>query len=195
MTFLFGTNMELLYSMPASGTTITSAIKSLATGNTATNPPFQLPAFQNIWPVSALVGRGLMFMASGGFDIASTTPTTLTLTLDGTAATQGLYTVATTGSAAWTTTAVGMWEAQAWMTCVSTGTVSTWYSSGQLTVGPSSAETSTAITYMWGGNVNAGIPQPVTIPTNTPLYPEIYATWATAPTAFVCTQFMIFGLD
>jgi hypothetical protein len=195
VTFVFGTNAELIYSMPATGPDITGTAKSLITGNTATNPPYQLPPFQNIWSPAVLAGRSIMIASSGGYDIGASTQNTLILTLDGTAGTSGLYTIASTGAATWPATTTGSWESQVWMSCVSTGTASTWYTGGQLTVGPGNAPTATASTYMWGGAVTAGIPQPLTVPTNTALFPEMYCTWAAAPTAFVCTQFMIFGLN
>jgi hypothetical protein len=189
--------MELLYSMPAIGPTITTTTAhTMMTGNSATNPPFLLPALSSIWSPSSLVGKGLMILASGGYDIASSTPTTMLLSMDTTSTTPGV-TVGATGSAAWAASTTGAWEIQVWLTCVSTGTVSTWYSGGQLTCGPGNAETAaaTALTYMFSNAITAGIPQPVTLTTNQAYFPEIYTTWATAPTAQVCSQFMIFGLD
>ena len=57
MTFLYGTNMELLYSMPAIGPTITTTTAhTMMTGNSATNPPFLLPALSE-YLVSQLPSR------------------------------------------------------------------------------------------------------------------------------------------
>lgn len=195
MTFLYGTNLELLYAMPAVGATLAATTKTCITGTAATNGPFQLPALQNIWSPGNMVGRGLMIVAAGGYDISSSTPTTLQFSFDTAVGTQAV-TIATTGSAPWASSAVGLWEAQVWMTCVATGTASTWYSNGTLTCGPGSANTSTALTYMFGGPaVAAGIPTAITVPTTASYMLNAYAQWATAPTAMVCTQFLCFGLN
>jgi hypothetical protein len=197
MTFLYGTNLELIYSMPVIGSTITTTTAhTMMTGNSGTNPPFQLPALGNIWSPSNMIGKGLMIVMGGGYDIASSTPTTMLLTLDGTVATVGI-TVAATGSVAFASSTTGLWQAQVWMTCVGTGTASTWYTTGELTCGPGNAETgaATALTYMFGNSVTAGIPQAVSLSNTTPYYPELYTTWATAPTAHVLSQFMVYGLD
>jgi hypothetical protein len=194
MTFIYGTNMELLYSMPAIGATLASTAATCISGTSATNGPFQLPALQNIWSPGNMVGKGLMLVAAGGYDTGSAIANTMKFTFD-TAINAFAGTIATTGAATWPTSTTGMWEAQVWMACVGSGTASTWYSSGQLTVGPGSAETGSAATYMFGNNIAAGIPQPLTIPTTTSYLLDIYSTWASAPTAMACSQFFVFGLN
>ena len=197
MTFLYGTNMELLYSMPAIGTTQTSSVATLL-NTTPNQTPFQLPPLQNIWSLSQLAGKGLMVVASGGYDVGANTLTTLRLSFDANAGTTATVTVADTGAFVMTTQAVGAWEAQVWMNCVGlvATTASTWYANGTLTLGPGSAPTGTATTLMWGQPaIAAGIPTALTIGTQAALNVDLVAQWQASPTAMVCTQFMVFGLN
>jgi hypothetical protein len=192
MTFLYGTNMELLYSMPAVGATQSgSAITLLNTA--ATCPPFQLPALQNIWSLSGMTGKGLMIVAAGGYDIAAAnTLTTLKLSFD-TVITTSLNTMASSAAIVPPgTTTTGAWQAQVWITCtgIASETASTWESIGDGIIGPS-----TGAAFMWNSAVVAGIPTPVTLATQTPFYTDLYAQWQVNPTAMVCTQFMVFGLN
>lgn len=201
MTFLYGTNMELLYSMPVIGASVGAAsAKTLVSGNSATNPPFQLPALQNIWSPAQLQGRGLMVVASGGYDIGAANNLEMILALDITAATGAAssVTLATMGLCTVPTTPVGLWEAQCWVSFVSTGTQATGYANGTFTCGVGNTESgvSTALTYMWGQpTVAAGIPTAITVPTAQPFYVDLYSQFTANPTQMVCTQFMVFGLN
>lgn len=201
MTFLYGTNMELLYSMPVIGASVGAAsAKTLISGNTSTNPPFLLPPLTNIWSPANLQGRGLMVVASGGYDIGAANNMEMILALDTTAGTGAAnsVTLATMGLCTVSTTAVGLWEAQCWVSFVSTGTVATGYVNGTFTSGVGSTETgvSTALTYMWGQpTVSAGIPTAITVPTAQSFYVDLYSQFTANPTQMVCTQFMIFGLN
>lgn len=198
MTFLFGTNTECVYSMPAIGATLAATALTCVSGTSSSNPPFTLPPLSTVWPVNSLAGRGLMIVAAGGYDLATGTGTqnTFRLAFDTSVATPAAssVTVATTGAATWPNGTTGIWEAQLWLNCVSTGTVSTWYTNGQLTVSGTQA-TGVCTTFLWGNTLSAGIPAAVTIPTNQSYYMDLYAQWASAPTAFVCSQYIIFGLD
>src|SRR5580693_7734759 len=86
VTFVFGTNTELLYSMPVIGTSITST-STVVCNTAATTTPFLLPALGNIWSISNMVGKGLMFIASGGYDCAALNSNTLRLQTDSVIAT------------------------------------------------------------------------------------------------------------
>lgn len=197
MTFLYGTNAELLYSLPAIGATQTSSVATLL-NTAATSPPFQLPALNNIWSPSSLPGKGLMFMAAGGYDVGANTLTTLRLSLDtavGTTASNIIGEVASFPVGSLTT---GAWEAQLWLTCagVTSSSVSSWYASGQLTIGGGSDEATTAQTLMWGQPaISAGIPTAISLTLGTAYYTDLVAQWQTTPTAMVCTQFLCFGLN
>lgn len=195
MTFLYGTNLECLFSLPAIGATLAATANTCVSG---TAPVFQLPALGNIWTPSQLQGKGLMILAAGGYDLSTGagTQNTMRLTFDVAAATTAAtsVTVATTGAATWPNGTTGIWEAQIWMNCVSTGTVSTWYANGQLTAAGTQA-TAPCTTFLWGNSIAAGIPTAVTIPTTQPYYVDLYAQWASAPTAFVVSQYMIFGIN
>jgi hypothetical protein len=190
MTFLYGTNMELLYSMPATASTQTaSASTCLNTG--ATSPPFQLPALQNLWSPSSMTGKGLMVVAAGGHSTGANTISTLKLSFDGTAGTSGALTVGT-GAIPLVSTTTGAWQAQLWLSCtgVISETSSTWEAIGDGIVGPSTGQA-----FMWNTLVTAGIPVPLTLPTQTSFYMGLYAQWVANPTVMLCTQFMVFGLN
>jgi hypothetical protein len=198
MTFLYGTNMELLYSLPAVGPTQTSSVATCL--NTAASAaPFQLPALQNIWSLSQIAGKGLMVVAAGGYDDASAnTLTTLRLSLDTASGTTSTNIMAEAGFSNFTGAATWAWEAQVWLTCTGAiaGTASTWYANGQLTIGPGNNPTGTALTLMWGQPaIAAGIPTAVTLPTQVAYFTNIVSQFQASPTAMVCTQFMVFGLN
>jgi hypothetical protein len=198
MTFLYGTNMELLYSLPAIGVTQSSSVATVL-NTAATSPPFQLPALQNIWSLSALAGKGLMIVAAGGYDDASAnTLTTLRLSLDSAAGTTATNIVAEAGFSNFTGAATWAWETQTWLTCTGAiaSTASTWYSNGTFTIGPGNNPTGTAQTIMWGQPaIAAGIPTAMTIPTQTAFFVDLVGQWQVSPTAMVCTQFLVFGLN
>jgi hypothetical protein len=57
------------------------------------------------------------------------------------------------------------------------------------------ASTVNTSTFMWNTLVTAGIPVPLTLPTQTSFYMGLYAQWVANPTVMLCTQFMVFGLN
>src|SRR5215472_17215840 len=136
MTFLYGTNMEMLYSLPAIGVTQTSSVATIL-NSAATSSVLQLPALQNIWSPSQIAGKGLMIIAAGGYDIGANTLTTLRLSFDSAEGTTATNTIASTGAFVMTSQVVGSWEAQVWMNCVGvvSNTASSWYANGSLTLG------------------------------------------------------------
>jgi hypothetical protein len=203
MTFLYGTNMELLYSLPAIG--FTNATTTITCINTAaTIAPYQMPALGNIWTPSSLVGKGLMFVFSGGYNTtaganAMSLQFDLDLALATTAASSA--TMATCGLCTVPTSSAGVWQAQAWATCVgASGTLSTWYVMGDVFMGVGNNETGAASTvntstFMWSGPAVAlGVPSAVTIPTNVGLFPGLYSKFASAATV-TTTQELIFGIN
>jgi hypothetical protein len=196
MTFVFGTNTELLYSMPVIGTSITST-STVVCNTAATMGPFQLPALGNIWSIGNMVGKGLMIVASGGYDCAALNSNTFRLQTDTaiatSAATSGLLCV--TGAATAPLSTTGAWDLQVWMSCVSVvANTATFYVSGDLTYGAGNSNSAT-LYYNVGNSVTAGVPTATSLATNAAQYVDLWTTWATAPTAFVCSQFMVFGLN
>jgi hypothetical protein len=190
MTFLYGTNMELLYSMPAVGPSVAVSAATLL-NTAASSPPFQLPPLQNIWSLSGITGKGLMIVAAGGHSTGANTISTLKLSFDGTVGTSGSLTVGT-GAIPVVSTTTGAWQAQLWMTCtgITSETASTWEAIGDGIVGPSTGQA-----FMWNTPVTAGVPAPLTLPTQTSYYMGLYSQWVVNPTVMLCTQFMVFGLN
>jgi hypothetical protein len=195
MSFIYGTNAELLYSMPAIGGTLaTNASKQIVSATTATNPPFFLPPLYNIWSPSQMPGKALHFEAAGGYDFTAAN-VTMQLYFD-TAFSSATTVIAQTGAAAWAASTVGMWSLDCDLTCVSSGqSVSTWYVSGAIVVGPSNSPTAIGSAFTFGNAVTAGIPQAVTLIPGTSYCPEIYVTVSAGITAFVCTQFQVWALN
>jgi hypothetical protein len=74
MTFAYGTQAELLYSMPAPGAAISApgAASVILSGNTAVNPPFLMPALGSLWSPSQIPGKALGIRARGGLGSAAT---------------------------------------------------------------------------------------------------------------------------
>lgn len=194
MSFVYGTNAELLYSMPAAGASIAATTKQIISATTTTNPPFFLPPLYNIWSPSQMAGKALHFEASGGYDITAAN-VTMQLYFDvGFSAATTL--VAATGAAAWAAQTTGAWNMSLDMTCVSSGmSVSTWYSAGAIITGPGSAATTPGSAFSFGNTVVAGIPQTVTLVPATSYCPELYVTVSAGNTAFICTQMQVWALN
>jgi hypothetical protein len=193
MSFVYGTNAELLYSMPAAGASIAVTSKQIISATTTTNPPFFLPPLYNIWSPSQMAGKALHFEAAGGYDITASA-VTMQLYFD-TAFSSATTIIAQTGAATWATSAVGAWALDVDLTCASSGmSVTTWYSSGALVVGPGSSPTAVGSAFTFGNAVVAGIPQTISLVPATSYCPELYVTVGTN-TAFICTQFQVWALN
>lgn len=206
MTFLYGTNMEMLYSLPAiSSTTSTTAATIINTA--ATVVPYQLPAFQNIWSPSNMVGKALMFCFAGGYNVNATAESVkLQLLFDVTFPTSAASSIviAAHGLSTVPTTPAGQWQAQCWMSCVSaSGTSATWYVNGEAMWGVGNTEAgqtpgSAATTnLMWSGPaVTTGVPAVVTTSVVTPYSPDLWANClGTSGYTITTTQMMVFGLN
>jgi hypothetical protein len=198
--------MELLYNQAAIAATISTTTPTCI-NTAATILPYQLPAFQNIWSPSSMVGKGFMIIASGGYnDTAAAESLRLQLNFDAAAATSAATSVvvAAHGLSTVPTTNVGQWQAQCWMNCVSaSGTSSTWYVNGEATYGVGNTEAGqvpgSAVTtaLMWSGPSNTtGVPAVVTLSSISAYYPDLWSTWLGAGgCTIVTTQLMIFGLN
>lgn len=198
MTFVYGTQMELLYCMPAVGATKTTTAVQVVSGTTTGAPAFQLPALQNLWSPANMAGKGLKFVARGTSDntaVANTLAIGVN-TAQGTAPTA--IVLASTGATVWPSSTIAAWEMECDSTCIaSTNASSTWVTAGVLTVGSgNNGSTPTAATaFMVGGANTLGVPSGVVLVPTTSYFVELTSLWATAPTAFVCSQFMIYGMN
>lgn len=195
MTSLWS-NCELLYSMPVVGATKSSTGQSCISGNAAGNPAYLMPPLATLWSQSAMLGKAINIQASGTYDAASNYNVTTQLAYDGT---QGSYStpIAATGIAvSWPTGTTNNWYMNVNMTCISVGlNTSGWTVNGNVMAGAgNNAATAAATTFMMGGAQTAGVPTALALVTTTTIgFIELWSTWSTAPTAMVCSQFMIFA--
>lgn len=206
MSFITATNTEVLYCMPAPGAALnTSVTKTVITANSSTNPAYQQPALNAIWPPDKLIGRALRYVARGGIGTTATPTLTIGLFLDPTQnSTTSQITLGSTGALT-TASSIGggasmtaNWELELDLVITAVGVTSgayncTCYTSGIFTYGPGN-DAATAVasgTYMIGSNTSK-----TTIVPGTSYWPEIWATWGTSNAAnnIQCSQFMVMGL-
>lgn len=184
--------------MPALGATQSgSAITCLNTSATA--PPFALPPLNNIWSPSQMTGKALFIASAGAWSTATNTLTTIRLSLDTGVGTTANNTVASIGAVL--TSAIGTtggWYSYNYLTCIGvTGTsVSTWTSSGQISMGPGSNPTATTIDYQWSpAQIIGGSAQTISLTLGTSYYANLCSQWQANPTVVSCSQFLVFGLN
>jgi hypothetical protein len=185
-----------LYSMPAVGATKTTTTQSLVSGNAAGNPAFQMPELGALWPVSQMAGKVLQILAGGTYDAGAVT-NTMVLAYDSTQGSIGT-TIASTGAATVVSTATGEWQMELTMTCTgaASATNSNWMTTGTISYGVgNNAAASAASVFMLGGANSAGVPTALSLPNYANNYWELWSTFGTAPTAFVCSQFMVLALN
>ena len=206
MSFITATNSEVLYCMPAPGAALASSVtKSVITANSSTNPAYQQPALNAIWPPDKLVGRALRYVARGGVGTTATPTLQVQLYLDPTQnTTTGQILLGGTGAFT-TASAIGggasmtaNWELELDLVITAVGVTSTAYNctvytSGIFTYGPGN-DAATAVasgTYMIGSNTSK-----TTIVPGTAYWPEVWATWGTsnAANSIQCSQFLVMGL-
>jgi hypothetical protein len=192
-----GTQMELLYAMPANGTAVTAAAATVLTGTpAASNPPYQLPSY--FFPAGqGGPGKTLVIRAGGFFSTGTLTSLTdiITVGFDTAAGTLGI-TLAKTGAITGTTlTSItnGAWYLDVTCTCQQVGSTTNLISAGTLSIGAgNNAATTGAATYM------VGTPNtPVVIVNSTAYFIEVFNTWSVttgAPT-ITCNLFTIFGCN
>lgn len=207
MTFAYGTQMELLYSMPAAGASSSApgAASVVLTGNTTTNPAYKLPALRALWGMSQLPGKALRVIMRGTFGTPASSPGTWLVGtgLNTTQATKPATTVlAATG--AFTPASpnlslgatAGMWEMEYDITVQSAGTnagatpAATVFASGVFTFGPgNNAATAAGITLMVGSG------SAITMDPTVEYWVEGYATFSTGPASTViqCQQLLVYG--
>lgn len=205
MSFITATNTEVLYTMPSPGTALnTSVTKTVITANSSTNPAYQQPALNAIWPPDRLAPRALRYVARGGVGTTATPTLTVGLFYDVTQnSTTSQITIGSTGAFT-TASALGggasmtaNWEMELDLVVTAIGVTSgayncTVYTNGTFTIGPGNdAATAAAVTYSIGSNTSK-----TTIVPGTSYWPEIWATWGTSNAAnnIQCSQFFVLGL-
>lgn len=77
MSFITGTQTELLYAMPASGTAVTAAAATVMSGTTAANPPYQLPTGFFQQQSGGGAGKSMLIKGGGWYTTGSTAVTTV----------------------------------------------------------------------------------------------------------------------
>lgn len=195
MSFVYGTNAELLYSMPAVGASVTVNTKQIVSATTTTNPPFFLPALYNIWSPSQMAGKALHFEASGGYATSGAANNTLQMYFD-TGFSAATTIISQTGAIAYGSITNGAWGFTVDMTCTASGlSVSTWQVSGNLFVGVGASTTTGATVFSFGNSVTTGVPTGVTLVPGTSYCPEIYTTFSANLTAMSCSQFQVWALN
>jgi len=205
MSFLTGTQAELLYSMPASGSAVTAAAITVMSGSTAANPAYALPANFFASQGGTTPGKALLLKGGGSWATATAARTTVfTAGLDTTAGTLGI-TLAKTGTlttVVQATAAAFDFEVLVTMTAQGVGaTAGTLNAVGWVEYGV--ANNAAAGTFGTYSSNNAsrfmiGTPQTaVTFNPTTSYYLEVFNTWdatTNAPTTTL-TNFYVFGLN
>jgi hypothetical protein len=205
VSFLTGTQAELLYAMPASGSAVTAAAITVMSGSTAANPAYALPANFFSPQTGTTPGKALLLKGGGSWATPTAARTTVfTAGLDTTAGTLGI-TLAKTGtltSVVTSATAAFDFEIMVTMTAQGVGaTAGTLNAVGWVEYGI--ANNAAAGTFGTYSSNNAsrfmiGTPQTaVTFNTLTSYYLEVFNTWdatTNAPTTTL-TNFYVFGLN
>lgn len=207
MSFYTGTQVECLYSMPASGPAVTAAAATVMSGTTAANPPYALPL--GFFQQQSGGGAGKSLLIKGGGSWSSATAARTTVFQIGLNSTAGTGTIAlpfgkTGVITTFITAAVAAFEFEVMVTATSPGfgsTTSALSAVGHVEYGiANNAATGTIGTYSTNNASRflIGTPQtPVAPVPTTQYFVECSNTWdaiTNAPT-ITLTNFMIFGLN
>lgn len=207
MSFLTGTNAEVIYSMPASGASAAppGAASVILSGNTTTNPACLLPPLNSIWNMSSIVGRALRVTARGIFGTPASTPGTWVIGagLNTTQATKPA-TIVLAATGAFTPASPilsisnGEWEMEFDIVIQTAGTNAgaapnaNLVTGGIISLGAGNNAATTGISAFMIGNAAA-----VSVNPSINYYLELYATFSTGPasTQIQCDQFIVSGLN
>jgi hypothetical protein len=203
VSFITGTQTELLYAMPASSTAVTAAAQTLLSANAAANPAYQLPAGFFAPQSGNGPGKSLLLKGGGVFSVGTTAVTDVfTVAIDATAGTYA-NTIAKTG--AFTTVASvanGAFEFELMLTATAVGTSGSLNGVGHLLWGPANnaaAPSQSAYSATLSGQpIMIGTPQtPVSFNNTSAYYLELFNTWSstTGASTITLTNFLIFGLN
>jgi hypothetical protein len=193
VSFITGTQMELLYCLPANCTAVTAAAQTQLNGTpAASNPPYQLPAY--FFPNSTATGKHLRVTAGGFFTVGTTAVTNvIELSFDSSINTHGI-TIAKTG--AFTTTASvtnGAFYFDCMITCQQVGTTTNLNAVGTLDWGTgANAATVANVGYMIGAPNTSAV-----INNATPYWIDLWNTWSvvTGSPTITLTQLNIYGCN
>jgi hypothetical protein len=206
MSFITGTQCELLYAMPASGTAVTAASITVLSGSTNANPAYQLPANYFSYTPANGPGKSLLIKGGGFYTVGTTAVTdVITIGLDSTRGTLGT-TLAKSG--AWTTVISQSnvefeFEVMVTLTVVGQGggTNASVNSMGHLLVGQANDAanpTLQTVGAQWATPIMIGAAQTAkTFDPTVGQYVEVFNTWSAvtgSPTATL-TNFYVFGLN
>lgn len=210
MSFVTGTQTELLYAMPASGGATTAAAATIISGTTAANPPYLLPGGYFGPQSGGGAGKSLLIKGGGW------------LTVGGTAVTDvfqvGLNTTAGTGTPAivlaktgafttlinWTTAAFDF-EVMVTATAPGLSGTGTFNGVGSISLGagnnaavPTLGTMGTSTTNSLASKIMMGTPNTaVNFTSSTAYYVEVSNTWSatTGSPSITLTNFYVFGLN
>jgi hypothetical protein len=195
MSFITGTQCELLYSMPGSGPavsgTVTTGTAALLNGSGATQPAYFLPAY--FFPDTYGVGKSLLIQGGGSFVTQSTTHTMQIALYADTAIGTPSTLVAGTGAFSPTASVTGNFFFEVLVTCTAVGTSATLNAVGRLYWGTGSNTAATAAAvYMIGAPQAA-----VSVSNATGYFIEPYASWGatSASQTLTLTNFTVWGLN
>lgn len=211
MSFLTGTQAELLYAMPASGAATTAAAATIISGTTAANPPYLLPAGFFSPQTGTTPGKSVLIKGGGWFTVGATAVTDVFQVGLNTAAGTGTPAIVLAKTAAFTTlinwtTAAFDFEVMATLTAQGVGaTAGSLNTVGSVSLGaannldaPTLGTMGTTTTASLASKIMMGAPQtPVTFNTLTAYYIEVSNTWSvvTGAPSITLTNFYIFGLN
>lgn len=188
MSFVTGTQSELLFVQPSAGTPLTNSVtKTVISVNSATADPCILPA--NFALPTYGVNKVLHVRARGVISTDATAPGTLTVgiypdTAAGTAAATPLLATGAFTPAVSLSNAV--WTLEGDIQVTATGSSGTWLALGAMNISPPAAA---------GASYGAGSSSAVTLSTQSSYFLEVAATWGTAlsTNSITCYQFLVYG--
>lgn len=205
MSFLTGTQVECLYAMPVSGTAATAASATVISGNSAANPPYQLPP--NFFAQTPGNGPGKsLLIKGGGFYTVGTTAVTSVINI-GMNTTQGTLLNKLGGTGAWTTVisqsnVAFSFELMVTVTIIgSAANAGSINSVGTLLIGQANNAanpTLQTVGAQWATPIMIGAPQTaVTLTPTLGYYIEAQNTWnvTTGSPTMTLTNFYIFGIN
>ena len=197
MSFVTGTQAELLYSMPSSGTALTGTVTTgtaalIGGGNAATLPAYQLPAY--FFGDTYGVGKSILIQGGGTFATGGVTQSgKLALYLDTTIGTPGTLLVSTGAFDPAQSVAQGTFMFEVLITCTAVGTSATLNAVGRLFWGNSASNAGTVagVVYLMG---TAGA---VSFSNATAYYIEPYFSWGQTTTTqtITLTNYLVWGLN
>jgi hypothetical protein len=204
MTFFSGTVAEVIYNMPAPGATKSSfTTAAVISGNTATNPPFQIPT--PLWQPSYGAARLFKVVARGTWSQTATPTFNFEVSIDATQGSAGTSLGKTGSIVTPGATANGTFSLDLDVTVSTVGfsstSIYTCFSSGTLFLGAANdAATVNGLTYGIG-SLQAGTTPPTpssyTFNPYAVQYLELFAGTSASATAnsVTCTQFTVYGCN